>query len=82
MSCPYFKDHYFGFCTRSSSPHVPSIAEMEEHCFTESFSLCPIFEANAVHNEWSNGDDRNDWLHDIYSDPLLILKSEARTRSK
>ena len=82
MSCPYFKDHYFGFCTRSGSPYVPSIAEMEEHCFTESFSSCPVFEAHAVQDDGTKGKNENNWLHDIYSDPLIILKAETKTKSQ
>ena len=41
--CPFFKNGYFGVCTASGSNHVPSIAEMEEYCFSENF-LCPYFE--------------------------------------
>ncbi len=41
--CPLFKNGYFGICTASGSNHVPSIAEMEQYCFSENF-LCPIFE--------------------------------------
>ena len=39
MACAFFRrvrfftQYYLGFCTAVSRPYVPSIAEMEEHCF-------------------------------------------------
>lgn len=48
--CPYFKKGYFGACTASRSPHIPSIAEMEQYCFREHF-LCPIFEFSGMATE-------------------------------
>jgi len=82
MSCPYFKDHYFGFCTRSNSSYVPSIAEMEDYCFTDGFTSCPIFETQTTKEEELKGRTRKNWLHDIYSDPLVLLKAEGKTKSK
>ena len=45
--CPYFKNGYFGVCAASGSNHVPSIAEMEQYCFSENF-LCSIFELHTT----------------------------------
>jgi hypothetical protein len=76
MSCPYFTEDYFGFCARSNSPYVPSIAEMERYCFKDSFTFCPIFEASSTKNEMKGY--KNTWLHDIYSDPLILLKAQSK----
>ena len=78
MSCPYFTEDYFGFCARSDSPYVPSIAEMERYCFKDIFTLCPIFEASSTSNEVRGHTSKKTWLHDIYSDPLILLKAQSR----
>lgn len=41
MSCPYFKEAYVGVCISSGPPYVPSIAQMEQYCFTDDFRFCP-----------------------------------------
>jgi hypothetical protein len=43
MSCPCFKEDLFGICVAYESPHVVSIAEMENYCFKETFKYCPTF---------------------------------------
>ncbi len=43
MSCPYFKEGYFGICVAPEAIHVPGIAEMESFCFREHYELCPSF---------------------------------------
>jgi hypothetical protein len=78
MSCPYFTDYYFGFCTRSITPHVPSIAEMEHYCFQEGFQFCPIFESSLANDEVKGYKTQKTWLHDIYSDPLILLKAQSK----
>jgi len=44
MTCPYFKEGYFGVCDAPDSTHVPTIAEMETFCFKASYEGCPNFE--------------------------------------
>jgi hypothetical protein len=41
MSCPYFKDGYFGICVAFESIYVPSIEKMETYCFGDQYGLCP-----------------------------------------
>lgn len=41
MSCPYFKESYFGICVAQDAIHVPSIDEMERFCFRAWYSTCP-----------------------------------------
>ena len=41
MSCPYFKEGYFGICVAPDAIHVPSIDEMERLCFRSWYSICP-----------------------------------------
>jgi hypothetical protein len=55
---------------------------MEDYCFTDGFTSCPIFDAHAAKNEEPSGKYKNNWLHDIYSDPLILLKAQERTKSK
>ncbi len=43
MSCPYFKEGYFGICVAPEAIHVPAIAEMEAFCFKEYYEACPNF---------------------------------------
>ncbi len=43
MSCPYFKEGYFGICVAPDAIHVPNIAEMETFCFKERYGACPSF---------------------------------------
>jgi hypothetical protein len=43
MSCPYFKEGYFGICVAPDAIHVPNIAEMESFCFKEYYTSCPSF---------------------------------------
>lgn len=78
MSCLYFTESYFGFCTRSDSPYVPSIAEMEYYCFKDSFTLCPLFETSSGNDEVKVHKNKKTWLHDIYSDPLILLKAQSK----
>jgi hypothetical protein len=43
MSCPYFKEGYFGFCDAPAAIHVTTIAEMETYCFKARYRECPMF---------------------------------------
>jgi hypothetical protein len=43
MSCPYFKEGYFGICVAPDAIHVPGIAEMESFCFRPYYEACPNF---------------------------------------
>jgi hypothetical protein len=38
MSCPYFKEGYFGVCVAFESMYI---ARMETYCFKEDYRLCP-----------------------------------------
>jgi hypothetical protein len=78
MSCPYFTENYFGFCARSDSPYVPSIAEMERYCFKEDFTSCPIIEVSSENDVLNGYKNKKTWLHDIYSDPLILLKAQSK----
>jgi len=48
---------------------------MERYCFKEDFTSCPIFEASSANKEVKGYKNKNTWLHDIYSDPLILFKS-------
>ena len=41
MSCPYFKDGYFGICLAFESMYIPGIEKMETYCFSDQHRLCP-----------------------------------------
>ncbi len=41
MSCPYFKEGYFGICVAPDAIHVPGIDEMERFCFRSWYGNCP-----------------------------------------
>jgi hypothetical protein len=41
MSCPYFKEGYFGVCDAPNAIHVPTIAEMEAFCIKVYYESCP-----------------------------------------
>lgn len=41
MSCPYFKEGYFGICVAPEAIHVPAITEMETFCFKDHYHACP-----------------------------------------
>jgi hypothetical protein len=43
MSCPYFREGYFGICVAPDAIHVPSITEMETLCFKARYAACPNF---------------------------------------
>jgi hypothetical protein len=43
MSCPFFKEDYIGFCGASDFPYIPSIIELEQTCFKDSFKSCVNF---------------------------------------
>jgi hypothetical protein len=82
MSCPYFRENYFALCARSDSPHVPSIAEMEDHCFKEEFYSCPIIEASSAKDEPEKYKKKQTWLNDLYSESLYSLCQKVKTESK
>jgi len=46
MACPYFREEYVGFCTAMNRPYVPSIAQMEQHCF-KAYGQCWAFRDDA-----------------------------------
>jgi len=46
VSCPYFKEGYFGICVAPDAIHVPSIAEIETFCFRVFYESCPKFRGN------------------------------------
>jgi hypothetical protein len=82
MSCPYFRENYFALCARSDSPYVPSIAEMEDHCFKEEFYSCPIIEASSAKDEPEKYKKKQTWLNDLYSESLYSLCQKVKTESK
>ncbi len=45
VSCPFFKEGYFGICVASDTVRVPGISEMENFCFKASYKSCPSFDA-------------------------------------
>lgn len=47
MACPFFREDYLGCCcTATRMPYVPSIAEMEQHCF-KGYGQCWAFRSDA-----------------------------------
>ncbi len=47
MACPFFKESYVGYCNACGFPYVPSIFELEQQCFKDSFEVCINF--NSLH---------------------------------
>lgn len=43
MSCPRFITDDIGFCGEADFMYIPSIAEMEQFCFTRKFGACRLF---------------------------------------
>ena len=43
MACPFFKVAYVGYCNANESPYTPSINELEQQCFKDSFESCANF---------------------------------------
>lgn len=43
LSCPYFKQGYFGVCVAPDAIHVPDIGEMQSFCCRPYYSGCPSF---------------------------------------
>ena len=41
MSCPYFREGYFGICVAPDAVHVPNLEELESFCFRPWFQRCP-----------------------------------------
>ncbi len=68
--CPYFKNGYFGTCTASASNHIPTIAEMEDHCFGESRS-CSFFMAATSKKDRNALDANYDQMVEPGSDSFL-----------
>jgi len=64
MSCPYFKEGYFGICVAPEAIHVPAIAEMESFCFKEHYGECPSFSV----------DEKSE---DTESAPRVSMKSKS-----
>lgn len=44
MSCPFFKEAYVGYCGATAFPYIPSICELEHHCFKDGFESCTNFD--------------------------------------
>jgi hypothetical protein len=74
-------EDFFGFCVRSGSPYVPGITELGRYCFKDGFAYCPISEAPSAENEEKESNKKT-WLHDIYSDPLVLLKRTKKVAAK
>lgn len=58
MSCPFFKEDYIGYCSASDFPYIPSICEMEQQCFNDSFDSCVNF-SNPLATEHNRMDEFN-----------------------
>ncbi len=43
MACPFFKEAYIAYCGACDFPYNPSIIEMEQLCFKNSFESCFYF---------------------------------------
>ena len=43
MACPFLKEAYVGYCSACDFPYTPSIIELEQQCFTDSFESCVHF---------------------------------------
>jgi hypothetical protein len=41
MSCPFFREGYFGVCVAPEGIHVPNLQEMEDFCFRSWYERCP-----------------------------------------
>ena len=63
MSCPYFKDGYFGIFVAFESIYNPSIEKMETYCFSDRYRLCPdlatYLPGNGINPAISHEDDKS-----------------------
>ncbi len=57
MSCPYFKQGYFGVCVAPEAIHVPDIGEMQSFCCRPYYQACPSF------SDAEQGDDAGEVPH-------------------
>ncbi len=74
MSCPYFREGYFGICVAPDAIHVPGIDEMERFCFRSSYSSCPniSFFRDSVNSEESyTGNSIRRLTPEQLADPLF-----------
>ncbi len=53
MSCPYFKEGYFGTCGASESRYFPNIERMETYCFKQTYRLCPTLSGYPCEKDMS-----------------------------
>ncbi len=47
MACPFFKVAHVGYCSACDFFYIPSIMELEQQCFKDSFESCVNF--NNLH---------------------------------
>ncbi len=81
MSCPYFKEGYFGICVAPDAIHVPGIDEMERFCFRSSYGNCPniSFFKDPVSGEKTFADNGIRRLTpERLADPLFVTKIETK----
>ena len=55
MGCPCFITDYVGCCGEAEVMYIPSIAEMEEFCFTHKYGSCRLFKGKERRTETKIG---------------------------
>ncbi len=82
MSCPYFKEGYFGICVAPDAIHVPGIDEMERFCFRSWYSNCPnitFLKHSENRGESLNNNGINQLTHEQLADPLFAIGRDKDT---
>ena len=82
MSCPYFKEGYFGVCVAPDAIHVPGIEEMERFCFRSWYGNCPniaLIEDSQDREESCTNDCHHKLTPEQLADPLLAIGREEDT---
>ena len=72
MGCPCFITDYVGCCGEAEIMYIPSIAEMEEFCFTHKYGSCKLFKGKDLKTETKIGK---------YTKPIIdLFRSRALQR--
>ena len=88
MACPFLKESYVGYCSACDFLYIPSILELEQQCFKDSFEFCVNFNrlhpmaqiATLISHSYSETDNFEQTL--TGKSPLTIRGSFDREKEK
>ena len=82
MSCPYFREGYFGICVAPDAIHVPGIDEMERFCFRSWYGNCPniaFFKDSQNREESCTNNGPHKLTPEQLADPLFSVGRDRDT---